>query len=200
MSTPDFLKKLFNQKEEPKYDTQKPIEPYDPQKKPIEDLDNSMKDFASKRDNNELEDYYSESAKSIGITKEEFKEMVRKNQEGEDKELLNVKDNSGGPLENFLNSEKNLSTLAYSVACWARVIEIIELKNEMIPSKDVVRFCRLFLEYQKKRNHIKDYNRADVRVMKMLVLSIGISDIEGAIKENNLHYPSMKEFEKEIGY
>ena len=179
MSTPDFLKKLL---------------------KPIEDLNNNITDFASKRDNNELEDYYSECAKSMGITKEEFKEWIRKQQEGEEKELSKVKDNSGSPVENFLNSDEILSQLSFKIACWARVIEITELKNEIIPPKDLVRFCRLFLEHQKKIKNIKDYNRADVRVMKMLVLSISISDVEEAIRENDITYPSMKKYEGMIGY
>jgi hypothetical protein len=70
----------------------------------------------------------------------------------------------------------------------------------MLPTKKLVKFCRLILEQGKNEGYLKDYNRADVRILKMLALanSSKASEIWG--KEQGLDYQSLKKYEKKIGY
>jgi len=46
-------------------------------------------------------------------------------------------------------AEQHLLLMSWTVACWMRTIEDNEIKKVM-PPKDLVRFCRLFLEQEKK--------------------------------------------------
>jgi hypothetical protein len=127
-----------------------------------------------------------------------LKEMVQKTHEGVDEELSKVKsNNSKSPIENNLVDEKHISLMGWTVACWMLTIEI-EIKKGL-RLKNVVRFCRLFLEQEKKRNYIKDYNSADVQLLKLCSLACDIKNVEKLIKEK-WTYQKAKDFEKEIGY
>jgi len=136
------------------------------------------------------------------MTKEKkFIESIKKLQEGEDDEFAKVKSNeSKSLLGNNLVPEKILSLLSWTVSFWMSSIENNEIKTSMLPTKKLVKFCRLILEQGKNEGYLKDYNRADVRILKMLALanSSKASEIWG--KEQGLDYQSLKKYEKKIGY
>jgi hypothetical protein len=136
------------------------------------------------------------------MTKEKkFIESIKKLQEGEDDEFAKVKSNeSKSLLGNNLVPEKILSLLSWTVSFWMGSIENNEIKTSMLPTKKLVKFCRLILEQGKNEGYLKDYNRADVRILKMLALanSSKASEIWG--KEQGLDYQSLKKYEKKIGY
>jgi hypothetical protein len=134
-------------------------------------------------------------------TEKKFIKSIKKLQEGEDDEFAKVKSNeSKSLLENNLVPEKILSLLSWTVSFWMSSIENNEIKTSMLPTKKLVKFCRLILEQGKNEGYLKDYNRADVRILKMLALanSSKASEIWG--KEQGLDYQSLKKYEKKIGY
>jgi hypothetical protein len=134
-------------------------------------------------------------------TEKKFIESIKKLQEGEDDEFAKVKSNeSKSLLGNNLVPEKILSLLSWTVSFWMSSIENNEIKTSMLPTKKLVKFCRLILEQGKNEGYLKDYNRADVRILKMLALanSSKASEIWG--KEQGLDYQSLKKYEKKIGY
>jgi hypothetical protein len=134
-------------------------------------------------------------------TEKKFIESIKKLQEGEDDEFAKVKSNeSKSLLGNNLVPEKILSLLSWTVSFWMSSIENNEIKTSMLPTKKLVKFCRLILEQGKNGGYLKDYNRADVRILKMLALanSSKASEIWG--KEQGLDYQSLKKYEKKIGY
>ena len=129
------------------------------------------------------------------IVNKQLDELTR----GEEKELSKVKSNRDkNPIGNNLVPESHLSALAWTVACWRLTIEYGS-KKEMAEAK-VVKFCRLFLEQEKKRNKIKDFNRADVRILRMLSLACPLDDVDKLIKQNAWTLKVAKQFEDEIGY
>ena len=121
---------------------------------------------------------------------------ITKNKEDE---FLKVKSNkSTNPIENNLVPEKHLRVLAWTVACWRLTIE--NANNKMMPEKDTTKFCRLFLAQEKKRKKIKDYNRADVRILYTLSLSCPLNEVDKLIAKHGWTLEVGKEFEEEIGY
>ena len=134
--------------------------------------------------------------KKSKITEDEF---IKKLSEGEEEELSKVKSNySDSPIENNLVPERHLSQIAWTVAVWRLTIEYAN-KKELAEAK-VVKFCRLFLAQEKKRNKIKDFNRADVRILRMLSLACPLDDVDKLIKQNGWTLEVAKQFEDEIGY
>ena len=85
-----------------------------------------------------------------------------------------------------------------TVASWRLTIE--NSTNKMMLEKKAVKFCRLFLAQEKKRKKIKDYNRADVRILYTLSLSCPLSDVDKLIAKNGWTLEIGHQFEKEIGY
>lgn len=136
--------------------------------------------------------------------KEKFNEKLFKKQmdeisKGEEEEFSKIKNNKGSsPIDNFLVPERHLSALSWTVACW-------RLNNEnktkkMMPEKNVAKFCRLFLVQEKKRKKIKDFNRADARILKLLSLACQLDEVDKLIIKNGWTYELGKAFEKEIDY
>ena len=121
------------------------------------------------------------------------KEIIEKTNEGVDDELSKVKRNN----KKNLVDEKHLSLMGLTVACWMLTIES-EIKK-MLPLKNVIKFCRLFLEQEKKRNYIKDYNRLDVQMLQICSYTHEIKTVEKYVQEK-WTYKKAKDFEKEIGY
>ena len=72
--------------------------------------------------------------------------------------------------------------------------------NKMMKEKKAAKFCRLFLAQEKKRKKIKDYNRADVRLLYTLSISCSISTTDKLITKNGWTLEVGHQFEKEIGY
>ena len=129
--------------------------------------------------------------------KEKIDLYVKKIHEGVDEELLKVKsNNSKSPIENQLVPDQHLSSMDWTVACW--MLTANTKKNYTL--KNIVRFCRLFLEQEKKRNYIKDYNRADIELLKICSLSCDIKNVDKLIAEKGWTDEISKAFEKEIGY
>lgn len=124
--------------------------------------------------------------------KEKIDPYVEKINEGVDEELSKVKSNSKNLVD-----EKHLSLMGLTVACWMLTIES-EIKK-MLPLKNVIKFCRLFLEQEKKRNYIKDYNRLDVQILQICSYTHEIKTVEKYVQEK-WTYKKAKDFEKEIGY
>jgi len=128
-----------------------------------------------------------------------FKKQMDKVLKEEEEEFSKAKSNkSGSPLENFLVPERHLGILAWTVACWRQTIE--NATNKMMQEKKVAKFCRLFLAQEKKRKKIKDYNSADVRILKMLSLSCSLDKVDKLIAKNGWTLEVGKSFEKEIEY
>ena len=142
--------------------------------------------------------------KSLVGKKEKFDEKLFKRQmdeisKGEEEEFSKVKDNEGNSLiDNSLVPEKHLSALSWTVACW-RLNNENRTKKIML-EKDVAKFCRLFLEQEKKRKKIVDFNRADVRLLKLLSLACDLNITNKLIVKNGWTYEISKAFEKEIDY
>jgi hypothetical protein len=142
--------------------------------------------------------------KSLVGKKEKFDEKLFKKQideisKGEEEEFSKVKDSKGSsPIENFVVPEHHLGTLAWTVSCWRLTNE--NKTNKMMLEKDVAKFCRLFLAQEKKREKIKDFNRADVRMLKILSLSCDLKKTDKLIIDNGWTYELAKSFEKEIDY
>lgn len=136
------------------------------------------------------------------MTKEKkFLESLKKLQEGEEEELAKVKNNNSEfLLENQLVTDTILSLLSWTVSFWMSSIEDNEIKTSMMPTKKLVKFCRLVLEQGKNEGYLKDYNRADVRILKMLALSNSPKASEIWGKEQGLDYQALKKYEKKIGY
>ena len=124
--------------------------------------------------------------------KEKIDPYVEKMNEGVDEELSKVKSNSKNLVD-----EKHLSLMGLTVACWMLTIQS-EIKK-MLPLKNVIKFCRLFLEQEKKRNYIKDYNRLDVQILQICSYTHEIKTVEKYVQEK-WTYKKAKDFEKEIGY
>ena len=128
-----------------------------------------------------------------------FKDYANKNQEGVDEEIDKAKDNkSTNPAENQLVPDHHLSTLSWTVSCWRLTIE--NATNKMMQEKKVAKFCRLFLTQEKKKKKIKDFNRADVRLLYTLSISCSISTTDKLIAKNGWTLEVGHQFEKEIGY
>ena len=128
-----------------------------------------------------------------------FKDYANISQEGVDEEIDKAKDNkSTNPVENQLVPDQHLGMLAWTVASW-RLTVVTVTKKELLEKK-VVKFCRLFLAQEKKRKKIKDYNRADVRLLYTISIVCSISTTEKLIAKNGWTYKVGKAFEKEIGY
>ena len=128
-----------------------------------------------------------------------FNKQLDELTKGEEEEISKVKSNkSKNPIENNLVSEGHLSSLAWTVACWRLTIE--NKTDKMMPEKKVAKFCRLFLTQEKKRNKIKDFNRADVRILKILSLTCSINEVDKLISKHGWNLEVSNAFEKEIGY
>ena len=128
-----------------------------------------------------------------------FKKQMDKILKDEEIEFSKVKSNkSKNPIENNLVPEIHLRALAWTVACWRLTIE--NANNKMMQEKKVVKFCRLFLAQEKRRKKIKDYNRADVRIIKMLSLACPLKDVDKLIAKHGWNLEVSHAFEKEIGY
>jgi len=128
-----------------------------------------------------------------------FKKQMNKILEEEEAEYSKVKSNkSKSPIENFLVPETHLAALAWTVACWRLTLE--NAKKKMLQEKKVAKFCRLFLAQEKKRKKIKDFNRADVRMLKMLSTACSLDTTDKLIAKNGWNLEVSKVFEKEIGY
>ena len=133
------------------------------------------------------------------IDEENFNKQMDKLNKGAEEEISKVKSNKDkNPIGNNLVPEKHLSVLAWTVACWRLTIE--NKTNKMMLEKNVAKFCRLFLSQEKKRKKIKDFNRADVRILKMLSLTCPISEVDKLIAKHGWNLEVSHEFEKEIGY
>ena len=130
-----------------------------------------------------------------------FLDSLKKLQEGEEEEFAKVKSNeSKSLLENNLVPENILSALSWTASFWMNSIENNEIKTSMMPTKKLVKFCRLVLEQGKNDGYLKDYNRADVRILKMLALANSPKASEVWGKEQGWDYQSLKKYEKKIGY
>ena len=130
-----------------------------------------------------------------------FLNSLKKLQEGEEEEFAKVKSNeSKSLLENNLVPENILSALSWTASFWMNSIENNEIKTSMMPTKKLVKFCRLVLEQGKNDGYLKDYNRADVRILKMLALANSPKASEVWAKEQGWDYQSLKKYEKKIGY
>ena len=128
-----------------------------------------------------------------------FKDYANKNQEGVDEEIDKAKDNkSTNPVENQLVPDQHLGMLAWTVASWRLTVETVTKKGLL--EKKVVKFCRLFLAQEKKRKKIKDYNRADVRLLYTLSISCSLNEVDKLIARNGWTLEVGHQFEKEIGY
>ena len=128
-----------------------------------------------------------------------FKDYANKNQEGVHEEICMAKDNKGDSfVDNQLVADQHLSMLSWTVASWRLTIE--NSTNKMMLEKKAVKFCRLFLAQEKKRKKIKDYNRADVRILYTLSLSCPLADVDKLIAKNGWTLEIGHQFEKEIGY
>ena len=128
-----------------------------------------------------------------------FKDYANKNQEGVHEEICRAKDNKGDSfVDNQLVADQHLSMLSWTVASWRLTIE--NSTNKMMLEKKAVKFCRLFLAQEKKRKKIKDYNRADVRILYTLSLSCPLADVDKLIAKNGWTLEIGHQFEKEIGY
>ena len=131
--------------------------------------------------------------------KQLFDKQMEEISKGEEEEFSKVKDNnSDSPVENQLVSDLHISSMAWTAARWRLTIE--NKTNKMMLEKKVVKFCRLFLEQEKKRNHIKDYNRADVRILKIAIFGCSLDEVDKLIVKNAFTYEVAKAFENEIGY
>ena len=127
------------------------------------------------------------------------KDLIDKTSKGVEEELSKAKSNkSTNPIENQLVPDQHLSVLSWTVASWRLTIE--NSTNKMMLEKKAVKFCRLFLAQEKKRKKIKDYNRADVRILYTLSLSCPLSDVDKLIAKNGWTLEIGHQFEKEIGY
>ena len=128
-----------------------------------------------------------------------FKNYANKNQEGVDEEIDKAKNNkSTNPVENQLVPDQHLGMLAWTVASWRLTVETVTKKGLL--EKKAVKFCRLFLAQEKKRKKIKDYNRADVRLLYTLSISCSLNEVEKLIVKNGWTLEVGHQFEKEIGY
>jgi hypothetical protein len=135
---------------------------------------------------------------TIGIL-ESSKDLIDKTSKGVEEELSKAKSNkSTNPIENQLVPDQHLSILSWTVASWRLTIE--NSTNKMMLEKKAVKFCRLFLAQEKKRKKIKDYNRADVRILYTLSLSCPLADVDKLIAKNGWTLEIGHQFEKEIGY
>ena len=138
------------------------------------------------------------------IQKEKFDEKLFHKQmeevnKGVEEEFSKVKNNNGSnPVDNFIVPERHLSALSWTVACWRLTNE--NKTNKMMLEKDVAKFCRLFLVQEKKRKKIKDFNRADVYLLKMLSVACDLKITDKLIIKNGWTYEMAKSFEKEINY
>ena len=142
--------------------------------------------------------------KSLVGKKEKFDEKLFHKQmeevnKGVEEEFSKVKNNNGSsPIDNFIVPESHLSALSWTVACWRLTNE--NRTNKMMLEKDVAKFCRLFLVQEKKRKKIKDFNRADVYLLKMLSTACDLKITDKLIIKNGWTYEISKAFEKEIDY
>ena len=128
-----------------------------------------------------------------------FKDYANISQEGVDEEIDKAKDNkSTNPVENQLVPDQHLGILSWTVASWRLTIE--NSTNKMMLEKKAVKFCRLFLAQEKKREKIKDYNRADVRILYTLSLACPLNEVDKLIAKNGWTLEVGHQFEKEIGY
>jgi hypothetical protein len=128
-----------------------------------------------------------------------YKDLIDKTSKGVEEELSKAKSNkSTNPIENQLVPDQHLSVLSWTVASWRLTIE--NSTNKMMLEKKAVKFCRLFLAQEKKRKKIKDYNRADVRILYTLSLSCPLADVDKLIAKNGWTLEIGHQFEKEIGY
>jgi len=128
-----------------------------------------------------------------------YKKFLAKTSKGVDEEIDKAKDNKNtNPIENNLVPEKHLSVLSWTVACWRLTVE--NSTNKMMQENKAVKFCRLFLAQEKKRKKIKDYNRADVRIIYTLSLSCPLDEVDKLIAKHGWSLEVGHQFEKEIGY
>jgi len=112
-----------------------------------------------------------------------FKDYANKNQEGVHEEICRAKDNKGDSfVDNQLVADQHLSMLSWTVASWRLTIE--NSTNKMMLEKKAV----------------KDYNRADVRILYTLSLSCPLADVDKLIAKNGWTLEIGHQFEKEIGY
>ena len=128
-----------------------------------------------------------------------FKDYANKEQKGVHEEICKAKDNKGDSfIDNQLVPDQHLSMLSWTVASWRLTIE--NVTNKMMKEKKVAKFCRLFLAQEKKRKKIKDYNRADVRLLYTLSISCSLNEVDKLIVKNGWTLEVGHQFEKEIGY
>ena len=128
-----------------------------------------------------------------------FKDYANISQEGVDEEIDKAKDNKGDSfIDNQLVPDHHLSMLSWTVASWRLTVE--NATNKKMIEKKAAKFCRLFLDQEKKRKKIKDYNRADVRLLYTLHLSCPLAEVDKLIAKNGWTLEVGHQFEKEIGY
>ena len=128
-----------------------------------------------------------------------YKKFLAKTSKSVDEEISKAKDNkSTNPIDNQLVPDQHLSILSWTVASWRLTVE--NSTNKMMQENKAVKFCRLFLAQEKKRKKIKDYNRADVRLLYTLSLSCPLAEVDKLIAKNGWTLEVGHQFEKEIGY
>jgi len=128
-----------------------------------------------------------------------FKDYANKEQKGVHEEICKAKDNKGDSfIDNQLVPDQHLSMLSWTVASWRLTVE--NATNKKMIEKKAAKFCRLFLDQEKKRKKIKDYNRADVRLLYTLHLSCPLVEVDKLIAKNGWTLEVGHQFEKEIGY
>ena len=128
-----------------------------------------------------------------------YKKFLAKTSKSVDEEISKAKDNkSTNPIDNQLVPDQHLSILSWTVASWRLTVE--NATNKKMVEKKAAKFCRLFLAQEKKRKKIKDYNRADVRLLYTLSLSCPLAEVDKLIAKNGWTLEVGHQFEKEIGY
>ena len=115
--------------------------------------------------------------------------------EGVDEELSYVKNNS----KKMMIADEHAVLMSLTVSSWLLIIEENE-DEKTLPIRYLVKFCRLFLEEEKRRKNIRDFSKSDVLALKILTLNKSIAEVMKLIESNNWDYTKAKEFEKTIGY
>ena len=115
--------------------------------------------------------------------------------EGADEELALVTNRS----DKRIITDEYASWMSLTVCCWLLIIEQNE-DEKTLPTRHLIKFCRLFLEEEKRKKNIEDFSKSDVITVKILTLAKSIPDVMKLIESINWDYNKAKEFEKTIGY
>ncbi len=128
--------------------------------------------------------------------KVELDNFVETSSEGVSEELSKVKKG-----EKNLVSDEHLRALSLTSSVWLFLMEKNE-NEKPLPSKYIHRFCRLFLEEEKKRKKIKDFCDKDLMILNILTNSVPIDIVMEMLNnpESVWNYENAKIFEKAIGY